>query len=250
MQLDPVLLHTLVTLATGTVVALEHWRWRPRRQVGADRPVGVRINAVAFPILLSLLILRTFVVEPFRIPSGSMVPTLLVGDFIMVDKAAYGLRIASLRWTLLDGGRPQRGEVVVFRYPEDPSATFVKRVVGLPGDRISYRDGQLRVNDEPVPREPLGPYSGGPAGAELYSERLGRVAHRLVRIPGRPALEDDFVVPQGHYYVLGDNRDASNDSRSWGTVPESHLVGRPMFVWLSWEPGRGPDWQRVGEDIR
>lgn len=203
-----------------------------------------------FPVFLAVLLLRSFVVEPFRIPSGSMMPTLLVGDFILVNKFGYGLRLPVLNTRILEVGEPERGDVVVFRYPEDPSIPYIKRIVGLPGDTIRYVDKQLHVNGQPVLQEPVGVFQGVGHGTratgslELLEDLTG-VRHRILVDPTRPAVaaRTDWTVPPGHYFVLGDNRDDSRDSRFWGFVPEDHLVGRAFVIWMNW------DWSAGGVDV-
>jgi len=245
---------TLLTLVTGAVWALDKWWLGPRRRAtllpgGVDKP-----NAVVdfcrsfFPVILLVLLLRSFLAEPFRIPSGSMRPTLLEGDFILVNKYTYGLRDPVFNLRFLQVGQPRRGDVVVFRYPLDPTKDFIKRVIGLPGDRIVYRDKQLSVNGEPMPQAADGVYTaGGPAPGVLYrlEEEIGPVQHRILVNPARPAEDFQFDVPEGHYFMMGDNRDGSDDSRRWGTVPERNLVGRAFFIWMSW-----PHLSRIGDRIQ
>ena len=220
-------------------------------------PVLVEYARSFFPVILVVLLLRSFLVEPFRIPSGSMIPTLWVGDFILVNKFAYGIRLPVLRTKVLDLGEPERGDVVVFRYPEDPSTDYIKRVVGLPGDHIVYRDKTLYINGRPAPQRVLGPYLEVPTGlqlpAQLREERLDGRSHRIVVHPGFRGRLDrgEWWVPEGSYFVMGDNRDNSNDSRAWGFVPESYLVGKAVLVWMSWD-GRQDriNWSRIGTGIR
>jgi signal peptidase I len=250
---------TVLTLVTGVVWALDKWWLAPRRIAalppgGEDRPNGViDFSRSFFPVILLVLLLRSFLAEPFRIPSGSMIPTLLVGDFILVNKFAYGLRDPVFHHKLLQIGAPQRGDVVVFRYPVDPSKDFIKRVIGLPGDRIAYRNKQLWVNDEAMPLDAAGVYtSNGTAPGVVYrfEEALGEVQHHVIVNPSRPAEDFEFQVPEGQYFMMGDNRDGSDDSRRWGTVPEGHLVGRAFLVWMSWDGSRfRPDWSRIGNRI-
>jgi len=250
---------TLLTLLTGVVWALDKWWLGPRRRAvlapgQEDRPGGfVDFCRSFFPVILLVLLLRSFLVEPFRIPSGSMIPTLRVGDFILVNKFAFGLRDPVFQYKFLDVGAPRRGDVAVFRYPLDPSKDYIKRIVGLPGDRISYRDKRLTINGEAMPQVADGVYtSSGASPGVIYRfvETLGEREHQVIVNPARPAEDFEFEVPEGHYFAMGDNRDGSADSRSWGTVPERNLVGRAFFVWMSWDASRfRPDWSRIGNRI-
>jgi signal peptidase I len=250
---------TVLTLVTGVIWALDKWWLGPRRRaalpVGAeDRPNGViDFSRSFFPVILLVLLLRSFLAEPFRIPSGSMIPTLHVGDFILVNKFAYGLRDPVFHHKFFGSGAPQRGDVAVFRYPVDPGKDFIKRVIGLPGDRIAYRNKQLWVNDEAMPLDAAGVYTAGGSAPGVYyrfEEALGPVEHHVIVSPARPAEDFEFEVPEGQYFMMGDNRDGSDDSRRWGTVPEGHLVGRAFLVWMSWDSSRfRPDWSRIGNRI-
>ena len=203
-------------------------------------------------MILIVLLLRSFVVEPFRIPSGSMMPTLLVGDFILVNKFAYGIRLPVLDTKIIEVSKPERGDVVVFRYPENPSIDYIKRVVGLPGDRIGYYNKQLFINDIPVPQTGWETYVGEGAGsamtgAKVRVEKLGQVTHKILIDTSRGTVEGKFIVPEGHYFMMGDNRDNSNDSRYWGYVPEENLVGKAFMIWMSWDGGI--NFGRIGDDI-
>jgi signal peptidase I len=199
---------TLLTLVTGVVWALDKWWLGPRRRAalppdGIDRPgTVVDFCRSFFPVILLVLLLRSFLAEPFRIPSGSMIPTLLVGDFILVNKYAYGLRDPVFNYKFLKLGEPRRGDVVVFRYPLDPTKDFIKRVIGLPGDRIVYRDKQLTVNGEPMPLTADGVYTSegsSPGGiAYRFVEEMGPVKHNIHVYPARPPEDLDVTVPEGH----------------------------------------------------
>jgi signal peptidase I len=194
-----------------------------------------------FPIILIVLLLRSFLVEPFRIPSASMMPTLLIGDFILVNKFTYGLRLPVLRTKIREGNLPRHGDIVVFRYPRDPTMDYIKRVIGVPGDRIAYYRKQLYINGKPVEMTPLGGYAGGGkgrgmTGAARYQEEIEDVLHDILIREGQPSsVEGEFTVPDGQYFVMGDNRDNSNDSRYWGTVPEENLVGKAFLIWMNWD---------------
>ncbi|MGH8550754.1 MAG: signal peptidase I [Methylococcales bacterium] len=208
-------------------------------------PVLVEYARSFFPILFIVLILRSFLVEPFRIPSASMMPTLLIGDFILVNKFAYGVRLPVLNDKILEVGEPERGDIIVFRFPRDPSVDYIKRVIGLPGDRISYYGKQVFLNGKPVKTTALGGYQGVGQGKDMTGslqlvEELPGAEHSILVMQGPSGREGDFYIPEGHYFVMGDNRDNSNDSRYWGTVPEANLVGRAFMIWMNW------DWENSG----
>ncbi len=201
------------------------------------------------PVLLLVLVVRSAVAEPYRIPSGSMMPTLEVGDFIMVSKFSYGIRLPGIDTRIVSVGEPERGDVVVFRPPWAPGESWIKRVVGLPGDEVVIRDNRVWINGEPVSTELIGPYRGDPAndddaelmryGATLLTERLGNVGHQIIQMPlvdGAPDVPNELnprTVPSGCYFVMGDNRENSQDSRYHGCVPEENLVGKAEFIWMS-----------------
>lgn len=208
-----------------------------------------------FPVILIVLVLRSFVVEPFRIPSGSMLPTLNIGDFILVNKFSYGLRLPVLHTKIIGMGEPERGDVVVFRHPPDPTKDYIKRVIGLPGDEIRYVNKRLYINDKRIETEYESGYEGSGvtafADAKNLIERLPGFDHNILIYPKRQSLrEGRWEVPHGHYFVMGDNRDNSEDSRSWGFVPDRDLVGKAFFIWMSWDVDRGrPDFSRVGKSV-
>ncbi|MEX0607616.1 MAG: signal peptidase I [Halofilum sp. (in: g-proteobacteria)] len=218
----------------------------------AADPVLVEYARSFFPVLLIVLLLRSFVVEPFRIPSESMLPTLEVGDFIVVNKFSYGVRLPVLHSEVMNTGEPERGDVVVFRYPRNPSINYIKRIVGLPGDEIAYYNRRLFVNGTPVTIERVGTYVPPGEEAELmhYQERLGEGEHGIVLDPSGRSIEGEYEVPEGEYFVMGDNRDHSNDSRRWGAVPDSHLVGEAEMIWMHWDwDSGGIGWARIGNMI-
>jgi signal peptidase I len=208
-----------------------------------------------FPVILAVLLLRSFLVEPFRIPSGSMMPTLLVGDFILVNKFAYGIRLPVLNKKILAIDEPERGDVVVFRYPKNPSVDYIKRVVGLPGDKVGYYNKIVYINGEPSGQVPAGVFVGKGAGVSMSGaserrEQLGKIQHDILVMPRTPGLEGEYVVGEGEYFVMGDNRDNSNDSRYWGTVPEANLVGKAFRIWMNWDSAnKGVEWDRIGMKI-
>jgi signal peptidase I len=240
----------LVSLAAITGViwlidALFFARQRRATEPGRKEPLFVEYARSFFPVIFIVLIIRSFLAEPFRIPSSSMMPTLLIGDFILVNKFAYGLKLPVLDYKFIPVGEPARGDVAVFRYPRDKSQDYIKRIVGLPGDEIAYRGKKLYVNGEEVAVESDGRYIGtgqgrDHTGAEVRRERLGEAEHRILLKPQLffgGALEGAWQVPEGHYFVMGDNRDNSEDSRVWGYVPEQNLVGRAFLVWMNWDGG-------------
>ena len=255
---DFAVLLTILTLVTGLGwLADTLWLARKRRNLigGKDKP-GWIIDFCRsfFPVIFAVLILRSFLAEPFRIPSGSMIPTLLVGDFILVNKFSYGLRDPVFHHEFVKGDRPERGDIVVFRWPRDPGVDFIKRIVGLPGDRIAYRDKVLYVNGEVQAQAADGVYTAPklPGGtAYRLRESMAGHPHHIIVNPEDPAQDFEFTVPAGEYFAMGDNRDGSFDSRGWGTVPERNLVGRAFFVWMSWDgAAMRPNFSRIGTTIR
>lgn len=257
----------LATLVAAACWGVEKFLLAPKRGEGKRPNWFLEFGRSMFPVLLLVLILRSFVVEPFRIPSPSMAPTLLPGDFILVSKFAYGLRLPVIHTEILDLGEPERGDIAVFRWPMQPSKDFIKRIVGLPGDIIMYKNQRLYVNGEPVPAEKLGWYEGigvpDHQRVMAYMEHLGGHDHVILKVMGlsqrerlvqyiyywKHNLGPDVVdqlnvtvlesgairwrVPENMYFVMGDNRDHSLDSRFWGFVPASNLVGPAFMIWLS-----------------
>jgi len=222
----PVLL-VFLTLGTGLVLLVHRISTGRRRRWEVQEPTQlVTISRTLFPVLLVVLLLRSFLAEPFRIPSSSMQPTLAPGDFILVNKYRYGLHLPILRTRMTEGKRPERGDVVVF-FPPGQGSYFIKRVVGLPGDRIRYQDKRLYINGRRVPVRET-------AGGELQ-EKLAGKWHPLRFHPERPAQDFFTVVQSDHYFMMGDNRDNSQDSRVWGQVPEQDAVGPALLVWMHWQ---------------
>ncbi len=256
----------LLTLATGVAWLLEVLVLRPRRRRAGipHRPWWIEYTAGLFPVFIVVFLLRSFLFEPFKIPSGSMIPTLLVGDLILVNKYTYGVRLPIVNAKLLDVGSPARGDVMVFRYPLDPSVDYIKRVVGLPDDTITIRDSQVAINGDPVAMNRIGEFYDVERNgyAPLYSEKLGETTHNLltelnnssfIRLPERDSQVPDrnhckpspggftCKVPPKHYFMMGDNRERSQDSRSWGFVPEDNIVGKAFFIWMNFS-----DLKRIG----
>lgn len=218
-----------------------------------------------FPVLLIVFLLRGFVVEPFRIPSGSMLPTLEIGDFILVNKFAYGVRLPILHSKVIEVADPERGDVVVFRYPGDNKTSYIKRLIGLPGDTIEYRNRQLYVNGNVIKSEYAGDYipTGESHAHDQFSQTVSTTdqTNELVQfstlLEKRKGLNSrdskSWLVPQGHYFMMGDNRDNSADSRSWGFLPDKNVVGKAFFVWFHWntqDKGDGIQLSRVGTSIK
>lgn len=266
------LILVIVTLVTGVIWALEKWVWSKKKLQklaeieaqtnGLDSATKAKVmrqswlveNSVSiFPVIAIVLIVRSFIYEPFQIPSGSMMPTLLVGDFILVEKYAYGIKDPVMHQQMIDVGNPERGDIVVFRYPPNPSIDYIKRVVGLPGDTIRY-SSKKRVCIQPKGESTCnlvslanvkesGFYQNGIPLLQL-DEQLGNVEHNILIDPARrdrvsayqprPGV-NEWVVPEGHYFVMGDNRDNSADSRYWGFVPKENLVGKAVAIWISFE---------------
>lgn len=279
------LLLVVATLFTGIVWLIDHWLFKPKRESAiaaveekagkplteeearraAPEPSLVEFSRAAFPIIAFILILRSFFYEPFRIPSGSMMPTLLVGDFILVEKFRYGVRDPLLRHEFLRTGRPKHGEVAVFKYPLEPDIDYIKRVIGLPGDRVVYQDKRFFIEKDcapdcrgadqvEIPQEFIheGNFSHGRIALREFQEQHGEETYSILINPaaGNQMLNfyqqsntrrNEWVVPEGYYFVVGDNRDNSRDSRFWGFVNEDLLVGRAVFIWLSLDFEHGPD---------
>ncbi len=252
MVLNLALILTVLTLFTGVVVALDKLVWKTAEADSRTKPgskeILVEYSRSFFPVLLFVLVIRSFVFEPFRIPSGSMMPTLLEGDFIFVKKYSYGLRLPVTETKVIETGEPQRGDVVVFRLPQDPSVNYIKRVIGLPGDTVEYSRHRLTINGETVALEANAEASGG---APVYVEDLdGRVHDILVMNPQFSTRDNTYVVPDGHYFVMGDNRDRSKDSRFIGPIAEEFLVGEAVRIWMHFVPWNMPDWGRIGTKIQ
>jgi signal peptidase I len=245
----------IATVLTGAIWLLDKLLWRPRRlAVGKEsEPVVVEYSRSFFPIIVLVLLVRSFLFEPFRIPSSSMLPTLQIGDFIFVNKYVYGLRLPVLRTKVVELDHPERGDVVVFRLPSDPKTNYIKRVVGLPGDVVEYRDKRLTINGNPISLTINGLYDGAKRGGlHIGEESLGETGHEVLIAPARFGREGVFTVPDGHYFLMGDNRDNSRDSRydGVGFVPESNLVGKAVRIWLNWDWQNGsPEWGRIGNKI-
>ncbi len=258
--MDFALILVIATAVTGVVWLIDELTFARERRSAASsdtpvtEPVIVEYSKSFFPVLLIVLLLRSFVFEPFRIPSGSMMPTLLTGDFIFVNKFSYGLRLPVLNTKILDIGQAQRGDVVVFRYPSDPSMNYIKRVVGLPGDVVEYSrtEKELTVNGKKMPLSIVGEYPDQPF-TDLAVEKLGSVEHNVLLVRHDSREGGVYRVPEGHYFMMGDNRDNSQDSRypDVGFVPEENFVGKAEVIWMNWRSFSegGPRWGRIGSGI-
>lgn len=239
----------LILVVTGLIWLLDSLVWRKKRAPESAEPVIVEYSKSFFPVILAVFLIRSFIIEPFKIPSGSMMPTLLAGDFILVNKFTYGLRVPIVNSTFVELNKPQRGDVVVFHFPPDPSIDYIKRIVGLPGDKIAYRNKQLFVNGEPVEMNLVGDYDYVGSGlsmvrAKHYVERIGDVTHDVLIEDNSISIDGETEVPAGHYFAMGDNRDNSKDSRSWGFVPDDNLVGKAFLIWWNFD-----DFGRIGNSI-
>ena len=256
-----------VVAVTGITALIDWFFLAPKRRkavanyqstvVGSDENVVSKLKTAhgfidlctsIFPVLLIVLLVRSFLFEPFQIPSGSMIPTLKIGDFIIVNKFDYGLRLPVTGTKIFSVGEPRHGDVMVFKFPKNPKIDYIKRVIGLPGDHIRYQDKTLYVNGQAVPSKLLAsmqdsydPKKGQAPTFKLSSESLGAHKFNIQTYPGSPqAKKTEWVVPKGMYFVMGDNRDKSYDSRFWGFVPEENIVGKAVYIWMNW-----PHWYQL-----
>lgn len=269
MNIDFALVLFVLLLLTGGIWLLDRLVLASRRKKDSNEPWWVEYAKSFFPVILIVFLIRSFIAEPFKIPSGSMIPTLQVGDFILVNKFTYGIRLPVINFKVIPLNEPERGDVMVFRYPENPSLNYIKRVVALPGDVVEYNQKQLWINGEKQPQEFIESYNYHKENlrfvhAERFRETLHQRQHEILIEPEQPAINRAGVVrfpghehcqygpdsvrcqvPPGFYYVLGDNRDDSRDSRYWGFVPESYIVGKAFFIWMNFS-----DLGRIGESIK
>ncbi len=257
------LILSLLLLVSFVAWLLERFVFGPQRRARGEKqqPWWIEYTAGLFPVIFVVFFLRSFIAEPFKIPSGSMLPTLLVGDLILVNKFSYGIRLPVVHTKILDTGAPKRGDVVVFRFPPDPSVDYIKRVVGLPGDTVSYHDKKLLINGQEIKLAQAGEFYDPDRlnYSPQFSEKLGEVDHKVLTELEKPSFitpqgsfpyRDDCLydkngvtckVPPGHFFMMGDNRDNSLDSRFWGFVPEGNLVGRAFFIWMNFS-----NFKRIG----
>ncbi len=288
MRYDFALLFTVLTVLTGAIWLIDALLFAPARKrafaaaladspTPADddgtsavdaasrprEPVLVEYSRSLFPVILIILLVRSFLGEPYRIPSESMMPNLLIGDFILVNKYAYGLRLPVLDTKIVPIGEPRRGDVIVFHPPVAPEQVWIKRVIGLPGDVIDYHNYQLTVNGQPVTSEQVGPYLGhgsgrNMTGAQVVREDLPEHSHTVLSMNVPPMFQDErangtWTVPAGNYFMMGDNRDNSEDGRFWPThfLPERNIVGKAVLVWMNFDwDAKKVDSSRIGTIIR
>ncbi len=253
------LMLVVLTVVTGLIVLFYTLsRWGKPKQARSDDPFLVDFSKSFFPILLIVIVVRSFIAEPFRIPSGSMIPTLEVGDFILVKKYAYGVRLPVIHQKILEVDKPERGDVVVFRYPPQPEINYIKRLIGLPGDTVEWsNDKKLTINGVALNYQSIENYSveDGLGSARKVSQKTetlpNGVKHNVILYP-QSTRAGKWKVPEGHYFMMGDNRDNSSDGRFWGFVPEANLVGKASFVWMHWnwlENGDGFQAGRIGTAV-
>lgn len=279
MDLDFALILTVAVLVAGAIWGIDLLLFKPRRQLRTDmalaelatqaaqpatyetrqalqarlmrEPLLVEYAHSFFPVLFVVWVLRSFLYEPFTIPSGSMLPTLQVGDYILVNKFSYGLRLPVLGTKLLPLGKPERGDVMVFKYPENPRINFIKRVVGLPGDHVRIDNGHVFINGVELPRQPVA-FADAESWELYFREQTGAVPHLVRQEEGREGAspQGEWVVPADSYFMMGDNRDNSRDSRFWGFVPDQLIVGKAAYIWMHKEPGLHlPSFGRDGKVI-
>ncbi len=258
MSIDLALILVVLTAFSGVVVAFNRFYYA---RAGADSDSAfldtvIEYSRSFFPVLLFVLVIRSFIFEPFRIPSGSMMPTLVQGDFIFVKKYSYGLRLPVANSKVIETGQPKRGDVVVFRLPSNPKINYIKRVVGLPGDIVAYDGGRVTINGY-LMRVSAVEGDNGDIGGHVYTETLGEreheIRHRVPIADNKDPRVRVYEVPADHYFMMGDNRDNSQDSRFIGTIPETHLVGEAVRIWMHVDLSDGPewpDWGRIGTKIQ
>lgn len=261
MSINFPLILVLATAFTGFVWLLDHFLFRPRRQGTLEsagdideatkekilaEPMVVEYSISFFPVLAIVLVLRSFLFEPFQIPTGSMIPTLQVGDFILVNKYTYGIRLPVIGTKVVAINEPENGDIMVF-IPPHQDEYFIKRVIGIPGDRVRYQDKTLYINGEKQNQTFVSQFPPVNPQYLLYQEKLGENEHMIQRNPYRQTRVEEWLVPEGHYFMMGDNRDQSSDSRYWGMVSEANIVGEAVAIWMHKKPGlRLPEFSRNG----
>jgi signal peptidase I len=246
------LILVLLSFVSGVVYLLDVLFWEKKRKEGQEPGRIIEYSRSFFPVFFIVLLLRSFLIEPFRIPSGSLEPTLLVGDFVAVNKFSYGFRLPVVEKKIIPVANPKTGEIAVFRWPPEPKYDYIKRVIGTPGDKISYHNKTLTINGKQAKQTfieyTMDESSGRPVAK--YKENLNGVVHDIFIRADMPAVDFEVVVPEGNYFMMGDNRDDSADSRFWGFVPDNYLRGKAFLVWMSWN-GKTDNlrWSKIGRLI-
>jgi signal peptidase I len=259
MNVDFSLILLILVVVTGVIWLIDILFFARKRSAGSEEevetvkePLILEYSKFLFPVVLIVFLLRGFIAEPFRIPSGSMLPTLEVGDFILVNKFAYGVRIPVWNKKVFGSSTPQRGDVIVFRYPENPSVDYIKRVIGVPGDKVAYYNKVIYINDKEMPQVKVGSYhqDGSYVQYTRFDEDLKAVKHDILKTNNMGGGDFEITVPADSYFVMGDNRDNSRDSRFWGFVPDENLVGEAFLIWMNWSSEGGLKWKRLGSVIQ
>ncbi|MBY0544747.1 MAG: signal peptidase I [Gammaproteobacteria bacterium] len=249
------LIMTIAVFVTGFIALLDKLFFAKKRIPELKPNFIIDYSNSLFPVLLIVLVIRSFIIQPFRVPTGSLEPTIIPGDFVAVNQFAYGLRLPVLNTKVVSIGEPKIGDIVVFRWPSDPSIDFIKRVVGVPGDHLVYQDKVLYINGKEATqtfvRDTVDIEPTGNIPVKEYEEDLNGVKHDILIDPNGGEMQDfDLVVPAGDYFMMGDNRDNSGDSREWGFVPEANLIGKGFLIWMSWDSDtHRPRWHRIGTVI-
>jgi signal peptidase I len=246
------LILVILSFVSGFFYLLDVLFWAKKRSKEQKMPKLIEYARSFFPIFLIVLLLRSFLIEPFRIPSGSLEPTLLVGDFVAVSKFAYGLRLPVLEKKIVSISEPKVGDIAVFRWPPDPSYDYIKRVIGRPGDTIVYHNKHLSINGQEIPQHFLGYTTDESSGRAVakYRENLNGVEHDIFIRPDIPATDFSITVPPNSSFMMGDNRDDSADSRFWGFVADRYLRGKAFFIWMSWNSHTDQiRWSRIGHTL-
>jgi signal peptidase I len=249
------LILVVLTAVSGAVVLYNRFFLQNKEDLSDGeeaRPENILVeySRSFFPVLFFVLIIRSFIFEPFRIPSGSMMPTLLQGDYIFVKKYTYGLRLPVIEKKILQAGDPARGDVAVFRLPSDPNINYIKRVVGLPGDRVVYKEHRLTINGEEIELNRDSDTSTHDDVPQFVENLSGREHAILISRPGNTARDGVYIVPQGSYFMMGDNRDNSRDSRFIGVIADEFLVGEAVRIWMHMDGIEWPTWSRIGTKIQ
>ena len=242
----------ILSVLCGSIYALDLVFWEKKRSKTQKMPKIIEYARSFFPVFVVVLLLRSFLIEPFRIPSGSLEPTLLIGDFLAVNKFIYGIRLPVLEKKIINIKHPKTADIVVFRWPPDPSYDYIKRVIGVPGDHITYHNKILTINGK-IATQKFVRYTTDPSSEQpvtLYRETLNGIEHDIFVRADMPAVDFDVTVPADHYFMMGDNRDDSADSRYWGFVGDEYIRGKALLIWMSWDSKIDMvRWSRLGQLI-